>query len=128
MAAGMRLLNLAFLFVFASILAACSSSRSINIDEASQLPIEPDRSVSLQVNSTDEDSNPDLKTELQSNLYSRLVSEGLFADVASSDTPADYKMQVSVSGVNEVSTAARVVFGVLAGANTICADVQLNDQ
>jgi hypothetical protein len=61
-------------------------------------------------------------------LYSRLVSEGLFKSSVIYPNKGDYSLEVDVLGVRLVSNAARLMFGVMAGASGIEANILLKDE
>ena len=63
-------------------------------------------------------------TELRTQLFGRAMSAGRFASVVPSGQAADYSLDVKLTGARRVSGAARVFFGVLAGSNTLSADVR----
>jgi uncharacterized protein DUF4410 len=65
-----------------------------------------------------------LKTEL----FGRLVSEGIFNYVFQSGEPADYRMNVSVTQAEEISQTARFWLGTFAGRNSLTAAVALYDE
>lgn len=112
-------------------LAACSSSGTIEVKQGLSEDIPPGKIVALEVDAITEDSDADEVAEarqrMSSDLFGRLVAEGIFAQVVQAGQPADYDMTVVMSGIDEVSTGARIFFGVFAGADELVADVALQN-
>lgn len=122
------------LVVLASLsLAACSSSGTFTMKQALVEPVDNHKSVSIWVKS---DKAPESEKEdankacssLQEKLYARLVSEGLFKSSVIHPNKGDYTLEVDVLGVRLVSSTARILFGIMAGASGIEANVLLRDE
>ncbi len=114
-------------------LAGCSSSGTFTVKQELIEPINNQKTVSIMVKS---DKVPESEREdaqkacslLQEKLYSRLVSVGLFKSSVIYPNKGDYSLEVDVLGVRLVSNAARIWWGVMAGASGIEANVLLRDE
>ena len=117
-------------------LAACSSSGTLEMGHARSEPIPPGKSVALWVapmvaadaSKEARQAASEAADRLKSELFGRLVSEGVFNYVFQPGEPADYRMEVSVMQAQEVSPAARFWLGTLAGRNDLEAAVALYDE
>ena len=125
---------LSLLFVLA--VAACASWGTLKMGQPRTEAIPPGKSVALWVTPTvGSDASEEEHKEaseaadrLKSELFGRLVSEGIFNYVFQPGEPADYRMDVSVMQAREVSPAARFWLGALAGRNDLKAAVALYDE
>lgn len=125
--------NASMVLLSTILLAACSSSGTFTMKQEMIEPIDNQKTVSIWVKSdkVPEDEKEDAKkacSSLQEKLYARLVSEGLFNSSVIYPNKGDYSLEVDVLGVRLVSNAARIWFGVLAGASGIEANVLLLDK
>jgi hypothetical protein len=114
-------------------LAACSSSGTFTVKQELIEPIDNQKTVSILIKSDkiSESEKEDAQkacSSLQEKLYSRLVSEGLFKSSVIYPNKGDYSLEVDVLGVRLVSNAARLMFGVMAGASGIEANILLKDE
>jgi len=109
------------------LVAACNSSGTMTMKTAKTAAIPPGHSVALDVTSAADEDSRDAAHRMRVDLFGRLVAEGIFKEVVAASEPADYKMEVALSGVEEVSQGARIAFGVMAGANELKAAVTLRD-
>jgi len=105
-------------------LGGCSSTGRKQITQPLESPILTDSTVALSVQAKDGiDADEEEITEaiqiLSARLSDRLVSEGIFRQVVQHGESADYRMDVQLIGVSEVSSASRILFGVMAGSNTL---------
>lgn len=107
--------------------AACSSSGSLEVKTPKAAAIAPGHSVALNVTSAGDEESRDAAHQMRIELFGRLVAEGVFRQVVAAGEPADYRMDVALSGVEEVSQGARIFFGVMAGSNELKAAVTLYD-
>ena len=107
--------------------AACSSSGELKMKTAKSASIPPGRSVALDVTSAGDEDSRNAAHRMRIELFGRLVAEGVFRQVVAAAEPADYRMEVALGGVDEVSQGARIFFGVMAGANELTAAVSLRD-
>jgi len=128
-----RELKILSVVLFTVLLVACSSSGSMQLTQAKTAPIPSGKIVALKVGLAPiPDSSYSGATEvtrrLKAQLFGRLVSEGAFRQVVQFDEPADYRMEVLLSDTREVSPGARILLGVMAGANSLNASVTLYDQ
>jgi hypothetical protein len=124
-------------FTLLSVLAvsACNSAGKLEMAHASPDAIPPGKSVALWVRPTLADgaskeareAASEAADRLRSELFGRLMSEGIFSQVFQPGEPADYRMDVSVTQADEVSQTARFWFGPLAGRNSLTAAVALYD-
>jgi hypothetical protein len=112
-------------FVGLLALSACNSSGTLAVSTPKSEALPAGKVVALSVTSAEDDDSRDAAGRLQNDLFGRLVTEGVFKQVVQAGQPADYRMTVALSGVEKVSQAARIFFGVLAGANELKADVTL---
>jgi hypothetical protein len=125
--------NASMLILSAIFLAACSSSGTFTMKQQMIEPIDNQKTVSIWVKSdkVPEDEKEDAKpacSSLQEKLYARLVSEGLFRSSVIYPNKGDYSLEVDVLGVRMVSNAARLWWGIMAGASGIEANVLLRDE
>ncbi len=107
--------------------AGCSSSGTIAVKTAKTGAIPPGKAVALDVTSAADEDSRDAAHRMRNELFGRLVAEGVFRQAVAAGEPADYRMAVALSGVEEVSTGARIFLGVMAGANELKAAVTLDD-
>jgi hypothetical protein len=107
------------------LLGGCNSSGTLAVSTPKAEPIPVGKVVALSVTSAEDEDSRDAAGRLQNDLFGRLVTEGVFKQVVQAGQPADYRMTVALSGVEKVSQAARIFFGVLAGSNELTADVTL---
>ena len=126
MLANRRIVLLLALVV--AVAAGCSSHATMTMRQPKTSPIVPGHSVALKFASNGDEDSREVAQELRSELYGRLVSEGLFKQVLSAEEDADYAMDVRLSGVDVVSQGARIFLGVFAGANELTADVVVRDK
>src|SRR6266568_4661076 len=122
--------NASIMLLSVVFLAACSSSGSFTVKQELIEPINNQKTVSLLVKSDkiSESEKEDAQkacSSLQEKLYSRLVSEGLFKSSVIYPNKGDYSLEVDVLGVRLVSNTARLLFGIMAGASGIEANVLL---
>jgi hypothetical protein len=121
-------------FTLLSVLAvsACNSTGKLEMARASPEAIPPGKSVALWVRPTLPDgastetrqAAAEAADRLRSDLFGRLVSEGIFNHVFQPGEPADYRMDVSVTQADEVSQTARFWLG----RNSMTAAVALYDE
>ncbi|MGH6929913.1 MAG: DUF4410 domain-containing protein [Dongiaceae bacterium] len=107
--------------------AACSSSGGLAMKSPKAAAIPPGRSVALNVTSAADEDSRDAAHRMRVELFGRLVAEGVFRQVVAAGEAADYRMDVALGGVEEVSQGARIFFGVMAGSNELTAAVTLQD-
>jgi hypothetical protein len=107
--------------------AACSSSGTLAMKTPKAAAIPAGRSVALDVTSAADEDSRDAAHRMRVELFGRLVAEGVFREVVAAGEPADYRMQVALGAVDEVSQGARIFFGVMAGSNELTAAVTLKD-
>ena len=119
-----RLIAVCWLLLFA---AACSSSGTLKMKTAKSAAIPPGHSVALDVTSAADEDSRDAAHRMRVELFGRLVAEGVFRQVVAVGEPADYRMEVALGGVEEVSQGARIFFGVMAGSNELKAAVSLRE-
>lgn len=124
MGGGLRML---VVFGMMLMLAACSSSGSIEMKQAKAAAIPAGRTVALNVTAPADEDSADALHLMRNELFGRLVAEGVFKEVVAAGEPADYRMDVVLSNVDEVSQGARIFFGVLAGSNELKAAVTVID-
>ena len=125
-----------FLLSAMLLLAACSSSGTITMQEARTGSIEPGSTVSVSVEpalppeaTADQHAEADeFAQRLKSELFGRLVSEGVFRHAVHPGEPANYRMEVTITAAEEVSQGARIFFGVLAGSNEVMASVAVFEE
>jgi hypothetical protein len=107
------------------LLTACNSSGTLAVSTPKAEPIPAGKVVALNVTSAEDEDSQDAAGRLRNDLFGRLVTEGVFKQVVQPAESADYRMTVALSGVEEVSQASRILFGVLAGSNELKAAVTL---
>jgi len=128
-----QIANLLFLTLVVSLLPACSSSGQMKIlqplteteridhNAVARLTVVPGESLQL-----DEDLRRIIKN-LRGQLFGRLISDGIFKQVVHENDPAKYYIRVKVNTADQVSQTARIMFGVMAGANKLDVRVELFD-
>lgn len=126
-------LDVFVLFLVLGFLSACSSSGKIVIAQPPNEPIVHSKTVALSVEPdvAQEDLEPihtDVANRIRAALFGRLVSDRIFKAVVHSSDPADYGMEVKVTGAREVSTGARIWLGAMAGSNNLKLDVSLQNR
>jgi hypothetical protein len=117
-------------------LVACSSSGKLEMARSPSEAIPTGKSVALWVRPTLPDDRSkqarqaasEAADRLKSELFGRLVSEGIFNSVFQPGEPADYHLDVSVTQAKEVSQTRRFWLGTLAGRNQLTAAVALYDE
>ncbi len=109
------------------VVAACSSSGKLNVSKQKSESIPPNRTVSLIVKSDTTGGSQEMVQRLRSELFGRLVSEAVFKHVLHPQDKGDYLTEVHVLNAEKVSQGARILFGVLAGANKLRSTVKLSD-
>ena len=125
--------NASMVLLSAIFLAGCSSSGTFTMKQEMIEPINNQKTVSIWVKSDKvpesekEDANKACSS-LQEKLYARLISQGLFKSSVIYPNKGDYSLEVDVLGVRLVSNAARIWWGVMAGASGIEANVLLRDE
>lgn len=112
-------------------LTACSSSGILTVKQPMVEKIPPDRTVSLSIDivkgkETEEDFIT-VKSRIGEKIYARLLAEGIFRSVFRAPQPADYTLDLVITGARVVSGAARVWGGVMAGHNNAQLDVTLTE-
>jgi hypothetical protein len=107
--------------------AACSSSGTMKMKTAKSAAIPPGHTVALDVTSAADEDSRNAAHQMRVELFGRLVAEGVFREVVAVGEPADYRMNVALGGVEEVSQGARIFFGVMAGSNELKAAVSLRE-
>lgn len=122
-----RFILIGALLIFTSAIYGCSSSGKILQHDTIGESIRTDSIVALDMKTSADSDSQEAMEEMRARLFGLLVSQGIFAQVVAPTKPADYRMEVILSGVDEVSQGARIFFGVLAGSNEITAHVKLTD-
>ncbi len=115
---------LSFLLVLAMSLAisACSSSGWTKMKQPLSQKIPGGKSVALTVkvdtpeHQKDEDFTT-ITTRIRQQLFTKLMSEGIFKSVLLPPEPADYGMEVTITSARVVSGTARLWGGLMAGHN-----------
>lgn len=124
---GGRIRNWVAMGVALLVLAACSSSGSIEMTQPKTAAIPPGKIVALDVTAPADEDSADAKHLMRNELFGRLVAEGIFKEVVPAEEAADYRMDVILSDVDEVSQGARIFLGVMAGSNELKAAVTVID-
>jgi Domain of unknown function (DUF4410) len=129
-----RITQLFFLAIAISVLPACSSSGEMKIlqtldethriDHAATTILKVEPAEGLQ---PDEDLR-ELILTLRGQLFGRLVSDGVFKQVVHEGDPAKYYVRIQVNDADQVSTVARIAFGVFAGANKLNVRVEVFEE
>jgi len=112
----------------ALVLAACSSTGTLQQTQSNNQQIRPNSVAALSVTSPGDSESLEAAEEIRSRLFGQLVSQGLFDQIVPPSKPADYELSVALSGISEVSQGARIFLGVLAGSNSLSANVKLVDK
>jgi hypothetical protein len=116
--------------LFIIFLSGCSSTGSLQMNQQLKRSIDHNAKSAVFVHPHDKMKNVDEGVKnavqnLKSELFGRLVSEGVFSQVVNDTQNAEYKLDVSLIAADEVSQGMRIMFGVLAGSNELKAQVQL---
>lgn len=112
------------------LVSACSSSGTLTVTQPKSQGIPPGKTASLSVEPGAAELRPihqEVATRVRDRLFGKLVSEGIFKAVVRVPEPADYSMDVKVRGARQVSTAARMWLGAMAGPNTLSLAVHVQD-
>jgi len=109
-------------------LSACAASARGSLEPMAvpQRDIVPGSTVALAINSDTTADAQEVVTRLRERLFGALVAEGLFTQVVPAHSAAGYDLEVNITEVNKVSTASRVILGVLGGRNRATASVRLS--
>lgn len=111
-----------------ALVAACSSTGTLTVKQPKSASIPPGKTVVLAVTSPADEDSREAAQRMRSELFGRLVSEGVFKQVLAQDESADYAMDVRVGEVDEVSQGSRIFFGVFAGSNDVGASVAVRER
>lgn len=128
-----KIRKISMVFLSAMFLAACSSSGTFTMKQAMIEPVNNQKSVSIWVKSdkvpvSEQEDASKACSSLQEKLFARLVSQGLFKSSVIYPNKGDYSLEIDVLGVRLVSNAARIWWGIMAGASGIEANVLLRDE
>lgn len=118
----------ALLGVAALGLAACSTTSEVTALTPKTGTIPPQSIVALDVRNIDGDAEgAEVAGRVRDRLFGKIVSRGKFSQVVPKGSAAPYAMDVAISGVNKVSTGARIFAGVFAGGDELAATVTIRD-
>ena len=101
------------------ILQPLTETEHIDHKAVAGLTVVPGEGVQL-----DEDESKVI-LKLRGQLFGRFVSDGIFKQVVQEGDPAKYHVRVKVNAVNLVSSTARIMWGVFAGANKLDVRIEL---
>jgi len=125
---------LVFLAFAVSFLPACSSSGQMKMLQPLKETDRIDHTATAILNvvpgeglQPDEDLR-EIILSLRGQLFGRLVSDGVFKQVVHEGEPAKYYVRVQVNTADQVSMGARIMFGVLAGANELDVRVEVFEE
>jgi hypothetical protein len=111
------------------VISGCSSKGELQVQRGLDTRIDHGAAASINVQPDErvEKTEAMLKAvrRLHAQLFGRLVSEGVFAQVVQAGEAAQYDVQVRLLAATEVSQSARILFGVLAGANELAVRVDV---
>jgi len=128
--------KVAYAILLVLLLAGCSSSGTIMMQQPKTASIPPGKTLSLSfetamppgASSEQIAEFKEVGQRVKATLFGRLVSEGVFKQVLQPGETSDYRMIVTLTNANKVSQGARIFAGVFAGSNLLNADVQLFDE
>lgn len=124
-----RLSKLVAVFLLAGLVAACSSSGKRVILNQKAEQIAPNAVVALEVKPANQSFEAQSAAQtLRQSLSTDLQAERIFDRVVYAEEKADYDLVVTFTTLEEVSTASRVLLGVMAGGDESRADVVLRDR
>lgn len=129
----MKYIKTVFVLVALSLISACSSVGQTQVIQPKQDQIKPGTTIALSIHppvnssSDKKDTYTEVIQRLKGQLFGRLMSEANFKQVFHADEKADYKMDVSLLEAKEVSQGERIFLGVLAGSNSLKANVVVYD-
>lgn len=109
-----------------SLTAACETQQKINYNSPYKDSVQAGKSFSIDVagNSTIPDANENNLISIKKEVVSALVGSQVFTSV--SQNP-DYKVEIKLTDVKNVSGFARVALGVIAGRNIVQGNVIVKD-
>ena len=127
-----RITVLSFLALVFGMLVACASSGQLKMMQPPTEQIDHNAVTVLTVIpgeglQPDEDLR-EVILRLRGQLFGRLVSDGIFRQVVHEGERAKYYVRVRVNTAEQVSMAARIMFGVLAGANELDVRVEVFEE
>jgi len=129
-----RITMLIFLALVFGVLSACSSSGQMKMLQPLKETERIDHNATTVLNvvpgeglQPDEDLR-EIILNLRGQLFGRLVSDGVFKQVVHEGDPAKYYVRVQVNVADQVSMGARIMFGVLAGANELDVRVEVFEE
>ena len=119
----------AFTILSLFVIPGCSSKGELRVQHNLDTRIDHGAVASLSVQPDERVKKTEAVREavrrLHSQLFNRLVSEGVFARVVQAGETATYDVRVRLLTESEVSQGARILFGVLAGANELALQVHV---
>jgi len=118
-----------FVIVSLFVISSCSSKGELRVQHSLDTRIDHAAVASLSVQPDERVKKTEAVLEavrrLHGQLFDRLVSEGVFARVVQAGETAMYDVRVRLLTATEVSQGARILFGVLAGANELAVQVDV---
>ncbi len=118
-----------FIIITLFVISSCSSKGELRVQHNLDTHIDHGAVASLSVQPDERvkksESMQEAVRRLHSQLFNRLVSEGVFVRVVQAGEAATYDVQVRLLTASEVSQGARILFGVLAGANELALQVDV---
>lgn len=114
------------IFVFA-IITGCSTTGNYKILNSMEGKTIKGTVVALTVTPRNSEGNS-IATQLRGQVAAQLLGAGLFKSITdSSDQNADYSISIKVMDTREVSGFSRVMWGAMAGPNSVAGEVTVND-
>ena len=124
----MRFPNIVRTILILILISACNASGTIEITREKTEEISSSKTVLLSITTGTDEESVDVAQRLRGALFEGLVSRGVFRQVLQPHETGDYRMDVLLGEVSEVSQDARIYLGVFAGANTLDAAVSLHEE
>ncbi len=113
------------------LLAACNAGGDLSVARPKIGPVRPSSVVALNVDALTEAGAPADRAagieQVRRELYLVLPSSGLFKQVVQTSEPSDYRMDVHLRQVRQVSGSARFWLGFMAGRSELVGDVVVLD-
>jgi Domain of unknown function (DUF4410) len=107
-------------------LSACAGGGSIS--QLSSSPARIDSHATAQVTVTASVPGADkIAVDLQNEIATQIISKRVFLDVKTGSDPADIRIEAVITEANDVTQAARIMVGALAGRASVTADVKIFD-
>ena len=114
-----------------SLFVGCQSKNRVSVEQKLSSPLDSTAAATLIVEPAEgvkrSKAIDKAVRSLRGDLYNKLVAEGIVGSIVPKASDARYRIDVKLLADHEVSTTARVLFGVMAGRNEIVVNVRVTD-